>query len=88
MQLKKLNLVQKNFNLVQKNQFSVKSFNLVPKNFDLVLKKFNIVQKKNSVWILIRRVFHVISLFIGSTKIPEREGRISPFSFHGQLPDY
>ena len=26
-----------------------------------------------------------IVLFIGSAKIPEREGSISPFSFYGQL---
>ena len=29
-----------------------------------------------------------IVLFIGSAKIPEREGSISPSSFYGQLPDY
>ena len=29
-----------------------------------------------------------IVLFIASSKIPEGEGGISPFSFYGQLPDY
>ena len=29
-----------------------------------------------------------IVLFIGSAKIPGREGSISPSSFYGQLPDY
>ena len=29
-----------------------------------------------------------IVLFIGSAKIPEREGSTSPSSFYGQLPDY
>ena len=27
-------------------------------------------------------------MLIASTKIPEREGSISPSSFYGQLPDY
>ena len=29
-----------------------------------------------------------VVLFIATAKIPEPEGRYSPFSFCGQLPDY
>ena len=42
-------------------------------------------------WIVLREttgLFTMNVMVIASAKIPEREGRISPFSFYGQLPDY
>ena len=70
-----------------------KNFNLVLKNFNLVPKKIKISAKKiqkitNRVdWILSRRVYDVITMLTASTKIPKREGSISPSRFYGQLPD-
>ena len=39
-------------------------------------------------WILSKQDCDVITMFIVSAKIPERERSISPTSFYGQLPDY
>ena len=97
--LKKLNLVQKkiqftankNQNLWQKNKKKKKKKSAQKtrnnaKNFQISAEKIQKIFNRVD-WILSKRVFDVITVFIASAKILECEGSISPSTFYGKLPD-